>query len=128
MAKLRIDRWLWCTRFFKTRSAAAQAVSGGHVRVDGQRVKPSREVGVGNVLNIHLRMLEYEITVAAIPVRRGPATEAANCYTESEASRQERETRINEYRANAQISAPATSGKPDKRTRRLMRNRVRSQE
>lgn len=123
--KLRIDRWLWCTRFFKTRSAAAQAVRSGRVRLNGQRVKPSREITIGDKLVIDQRLFERILTITALPSRRGPASEAMACYVESEESLTIREKRLAEYKANREISQPATRGKPDKHTRRLIRSRVR---
>lgn len=123
---LRIDRWLWCVRFFKSRSMAAQAVAGGHVRVNGQRAKPSKDVRVGDVLSIAKGAYDYEVCVRGIPSRRGPAAEAIQCYEELESSILERERRIEQRRA-ALTSEPPTSGRPDKRTRRLMRNTLRDQ-
>jgi ribosome-associated heat shock protein Hsp15 len=121
---LRIDRWLWCARFFKTRTAAAEAVRAGHVRVNGQRVKSSRDVRIGDQISVARDIYDFAITVTAIPARRGPAAEAARCYSESEASIAAREQRAAEHRAAAFV-AP-TPGRPDKRTRRLIRDRGRS--
>jgi ribosome-associated heat shock protein Hsp15 len=82
--RLRIDRWLWCARFFKSRSAAAEAVRGGHVRVNGQRVKPAHAVKIGDALQIaSARGSERDVAIAVIPKRRGPAPEAAARYVES---------------------------------------------
>jgi ribosome-associated heat shock protein Hsp15 len=118
--RLRIDRWLWCARFFKSRSAAAEAVRGGHVRVNGQRVKPAYAVKVGDALSIEApRLPERDITIAAIPVRRGPAAEAAGAYLETPESL-ERRRRAAEQRALHVAFAPPTAGRPDKRTRRLL--------
>jgi ribosome-associated heat shock protein Hsp15 len=121
---LRIDRWLWCARFYKTRSAAADAVKGGHVQVNGQRAKPAREVKVGDRLAIVRNETEYEVSVTAIPARRGPASEAQACYVESEASiaRRLAEAERRALAREAGDRAP-TSGRPDKRTRRLLRSR-----
>jgi ribosome-associated heat shock protein Hsp15 len=124
--ELRLDRWLWCARFFKTRSAAADAVRGGHVRVNGKRVKPSRAVSIGDELLVVKGIYDFVVTVTAVPVRRGPAIEAAQCFTETDASRAAREQRAAERRAaGAALEAP-TVGRPDKRTRRLIRDRGRS--
>src|SRR6185312_8540370 len=82
--RLRIDRWLWCARLFKTRSVAAEAVRSGHVRVNGQRVKPAHAIKVGDALTLALRdESERDVRITAIPVRRGPAPEAARTYVES---------------------------------------------
>lgn len=118
--RLRIDRWLWCARFFKTRSVAAEAVRGGHVRVNGQRVKPAHAVKIGDALTLVLRdESEREVHIAAIPARRGPASEAAGTYVETPESIERRRAAA-ERRALRPVFAPPTSGRPDKRTRRLM--------
>ncbi|MGB8437426.1 MAG: RNA-binding S4 domain-containing protein, partial [Burkholderiales bacterium] len=88
--RLRIDKWLWAARFFKTRSLAAQAVEGGRIQLNGQRVKPAREVKPGDELVIHIGALEWVIEVRTLSSRRGPAPEAQALYAESEASRQRR--------------------------------------
>jgi ribosome-associated heat shock protein Hsp15 len=116
----RIDRWLWCARFFKSRSAAAEAVRGGHVRLNGQRVKPAHAVKIGDAVQLELpRSPERDLTVAAVPVRRGPAPEAATAYVES-AESVERRRRAAEERASRVSFVPPTPGRPDKRTRRLL--------
>lgn len=118
--RLRIDRWLWCARFFKSRSAAAEAVRGGHVRLNGQRIKPAHAVKVGDVLQLTLpRSVEREVAIVAIPVRRGPAPEAATAYAESSESIERRRLAA-EQRAARSAFAPPTPGRPDKRTRRLL--------
>jgi ribosome-associated heat shock protein Hsp15 len=117
---LRVDRWLWCARFFKSRSAAADAVRGGHVRVNGQRVKPSHAVKIGDALRIEPpRAGEREVAIVAIPLRRGPAPEAATTYVET-AESVERRRRAADERARRVVILPPTAGRPDKRTRRLM--------
>ncbi len=118
--RLRVDRWLWCARFFKSRSAAAAAVRGGHVRINGQRVKPAHAVKIGDALHLELpRADERQISVVAIPARRGPAPEAAATYVES-AESLERRRRAAEQRAARASFQPPTVGRPDKRTRRLL--------
>jgi len=115
---LRIDKWLWCARFFKTRSVAQEAVEGGHVQVNGERVKASRPVKVGDRLLVTRGQERYEVDVLSIPLRRGPATEARQHYretTESEAARAH-------VRELNRLSGPVSTGRPDKRERRdLMR-------
>jgi ribosome-associated heat shock protein Hsp15 len=119
--RLRIDRWLWCARFFKSRSAAAEAVRAGHVRLNGERVKPAHAVKIGDALRIEAMHGEgRELAVVAIPSRRGPASEAARSYSESPESI-ERRRRAAEDRALRKITPP-TYGKPDKHTRRLVRS------
>src|SRR5262249_53537001 len=117
--RLRIDRWLWCARFFKSRSAAAEAVCTGRVRLNGGKVKPAHDVKAGDAVTIELGAHgdEREITIAAIPVRRGPASEAATCYVESLESVERRRASA-EARKLAPL--PPTVGRPDKRTRRLL--------
>jgi ribosome-associated heat shock protein Hsp15 len=118
--RLRIDRWLWCARFFKSRSAAAEAVRGGHVRLNGQRVKPAHDVKIGDAIAVARdEDVERDVTIAAIPVRRGPASEAAGCYVESAESVARRQAAA-EQRALRPFLAPPTPGRPDKRTRRLL--------
>jgi ribosome-associated heat shock protein Hsp15 len=116
----RIDRWLWCARVFKSRSAAADAVRAGHVRLNGNRVKPAHDVKVGDTLAIGRGDdSERDVTVAAIPLRCGPASEAARCYVES-AESLERQRAAAEQRALRVAFEPPTVGRPDKRTRRLL--------
>jgi ribosome-associated heat shock protein Hsp15 len=121
--RLRIDRWLWCARFFKSRSAAAEAVRGGRARLNGSRVKPAHDVKIGDAIAVEvgdgLRDGLRDVTIAAIPVRRGPASEAAACYVES-AESIERRRAAAEARKLAPAFAPPTRGRPDKRTRRLL--------
>ncbi|HJR70181.1 MAG TPA: RNA-binding S4 domain-containing protein [Gammaproteobacteria bacterium] len=117
--RLRIDRWLWCARLFKSRSAAADAVRAGRVHLNGQRVKSAHAVKVGDALELPLpHGGSRDLTIASIPVRRGPAAEAAQSYVETPES-VERRRRAAEQRA-LRVFAPPTVGKPDKRTRRLL--------
>ena len=113
-AGLRADLWLWYTRFFKSRSIAQAAVEGGHVQVNGERVKASRQVRVGDRLRITRERERFEVDVAAIPARRGPATEARLHYVETPESEAARAA----AREFDRLSAPVDSGRPDKRDRR----------
>jgi ribosome-associated heat shock protein Hsp15 len=116
----RIDRWLFGVRLFKSRSVAAQAVTGGKVHINGDRVKPSREVRPGDVVTFIRGTVEFECTVVAIPVRRGPATEAAKCYVESPAS----EARRAEFSRRMKIASgltPRPDERPDKHGRAALR-------
>ena len=115
---LRIDKWLWFARFFKSRSQATDAVAGGLVHVNGERVKASRIVHIGDRLNITRDEVRFELQVTGIPVRRGPAPEARAHYEESAQSIAARE----QHRAHASLSAPAPDGRPDKHSRRLLRD------
>ena len=122
--RLRIDRWLWFTRFFKTRSEAAKAVKGGHVRLNGARADTSSKVKAGDSIDLVRRELSWSLTVTAIPPRRGPASEARACYEEDPASVERREARRDSLRAD-RLAMPRTDGRPDKRTRRKLRDRSR---
>lgn len=117
---LRLDIWLWAARFFKTRGLAKQAVETGKVQVGGQRAKPSRAVRVGDAVVVARGEETFEIEVRGLSDQRGPASVAQALYTESDASRQRRETALAERRAaRAGYQAPQT--RPDKRARRLIR-------
>jgi ribosome-associated heat shock protein Hsp15 len=116
----RIDRWLFAVRLFKSRSMAADAVNGGKVHINGERVKPSRGVQSGDTVTFIRGTVEFECVVTAVPVRRGPASEAARCYDETPAS----EARRAEFSARMKIAAgltPRPAERPDKHGRRLLR-------
>jgi ribosome-associated heat shock protein Hsp15 len=115
----RIDKWLWYVRFFKTRSLAAEAVDGGKVKIDGERVKPAREVRVGQRVSITLADRAIEVEVLALPARRGPAREAQACYAETAASA-ERGAHHREQRRLAALARPQPDHRPDKRERRQL--------
>lgn len=118
--RLRLDRWLWCARFYKTRGLAAEAVKGGHVEVNGERAKPARVVRVGDRLDVTKEQQRYRVEVLAIPARRGPAAEAARCYAEDDDSRAQREARAEQLKLDRRM-APGTDGRPDRRTWRRLR-------
>jgi ribosome-associated heat shock protein Hsp15 len=119
-ADLRIDKWLWCARFFRTRGLAQAAVEGGHVQVNGERVKASRHVKVGDRLRVTRERERFEVEVTGIPQRRGPAAEARLHYVESAESIAARA----QAREFARLSGPVSDGRPDKRERRdLLRMR-----
>jgi ribosome-associated heat shock protein Hsp15 len=115
----RIDRWLWCVRFFKTRSVAAQAVSGGKVHLNGERVKPAHRVQVGDCVGLMLNGVLAEFDVLGLPARRGPAAEAQAHYSERPASTARR-TKHREAQRLADLSRPRSDGRPDKRDRRRL--------
>ncbi len=121
----RLDKWLWFTRFYKTRSLATAAVRGGHVKLNGERQKPGVSVKPGDRLLIAKQQLEYELDVLAIPSRRGPATEAQACYSETDESRDRRAQKLDVLKSD-RLLMPATRGRPDKHTRRALRSRGRS--
>ena len=114
---VRIDKWLWAARFFKTRSTAQQAVEGGKVRVNGERVKPAKELRVGDELSIQIGAAEWAIRVEQLSDKRGPATVARTLYAEDEASRVRREEQ-EALRKFAADPAQDRHGRPTKRERR----------
>lgn len=117
---VRLDKWLWAARFFKTRSQAATAVKGGHVHVNGQRSKPAAGVCVGDRLSITKQPQHFVVDVEALADQRGPAAQAQQLYAETAASHAAREAAAQERRArNAQL--PHHHHRPDKRQRRELR-------
>lgn len=116
---VRLDRWLWAARFFKTRGLAQDAVEGGHIRLNGERVKPARALKAGDRLEIRIGVYEWHITVRNLTVRRGPATVARLLYEESEASRLARQAQVAERRTGIHPST-ALQGRPTKRDRRRL--------
>ncbi len=123
----RIDKWLWCARFFKTRSLAAQAVSGGKVHINGERVKPAHSVRVGDRLSIVINGADAEFDVIGLPERRGPAPEARTHYAETPDSVARRE-KLREQHRLAELTRPRPDGRPDKRDRRKLVRIQRGQE
>ncbi|MCW8846767.1 MAG: S4 domain-containing protein [Gammaproteobacteria bacterium] len=117
MPGLRIDKWLWAARFFKTRSLAGKAVAGGSVHVNKQRVKPARILQEGDLLSLGTPPDVREIEVLGMPQRRGPASEAVTFYQETPASIASRE-QTSEARKIDRMSTPRPEGRPDKRSRR----------
>lgn len=115
----RLDKWLWCARFFKTRGQSSEAINGGKVHLGNQRVKPARQVKVGDKVTVRNGVVEWDITVDAIAKRRGPAPEAQALYTESEAS-VERRAAERETRRLTPVLAPTSPGRPTKRDRRRL--------
>jgi ribosome-associated heat shock protein Hsp15 len=113
-ADLRIDKWLWCARFFKTRGLAQDAVEGGHVQANGERIKASRHVKVGDRLTITRERERFEVDVTGIPVRRGPGAEAKLHYRETPESEA---ARVHVRELN-RLAGPVSDGRPDKRERR----------
>ncbi|MCK9202317.1 MAG: RNA-binding S4 domain-containing protein [Gallionella sp.] len=113
--KLRIDKWLWAARFFKTRALAADAVESGKVLVNDARVKPAKALAVGDRLDIRVGQYQYEIEVLGLSGKRGPAPEAQQLYCESDESRSRRETIAAQ---NKLLPLPHFKGRPTKRDRR----------
>jgi ribosome-associated heat shock protein Hsp15 len=116
--KLRVDKWLWAARFYKTRSIAAEAVDSGKVLVNGARAKPAKTLKPGDELLIRVPGADYTVLVQALSDRRGPASEAVKLYSETEESKRKREE------AKLTRTAPEPTmfirGRPTKRTRRQL--------
>lgn len=114
---VRMDKWLWAARFFKTRSLAARACELGRVESHEQPVKPAREVRVGDLLQIKTPAGDFEVEVQGLSETRGPASVAQALYCETESGRERRLKLAEERRANAAF-VPAPAGRPSKRDRR----------
>lgn len=110
----RLDKWLWSARFYKTRSLAVEAINGGHVHVNGQRIKPAKTIRVGDMIEITKQQYHWRLEVQALAQRRGPAVEARQLYLENADSIQQREA----LRAEKKLISPAPTKRPDKRQRR----------
>jgi ribosome-associated heat shock protein Hsp15 len=114
-----VDKWLWAARFFKTRSLASEAVDGGKVHVNGDRVKAARALRLGDRLEIRRGTEQLEVVVLVLSEQRGPATAAQALYEETEASVTRREAQAAQQRIAALANpAPRSTGRPDKRSRR----------
>ena len=124
MERLRIDKWLWAARFFKTRSIAKTAIEGGKVHIDGQRVKVSREIGIGEIVVVKQGWDEKEIEVMALSDRRGPASEAEQLYAETERSSTRRAKEAEARKAAGAMARPAQ--RPGKHERKAL-ERLRKQ-
>ena len=117
MEHVRIDKWLWAARFFKTRSAATDAVLGGRVHLNDARVKPSKEVREGDAIEVRIGQLQWNIVVRGISDRRGPASVATTLYDETPESATAREQRAMELRLARPFGADL-GGRPTKQDRR----------
>jgi ribosome-associated heat shock protein Hsp15 len=116
---MRIDKWLWAARFFKTRSLAAHACELGRVTSNGQAAKPSREVRAGDRLQVKTPSGDFQIEVLLLSAMRGPASVAQTLYRETEASRELRLSQAEERKAMPGID-PFAEGRPSKRDRRVI--------
>jgi ribosome-associated heat shock protein Hsp15 len=115
--RVRLDKWLWAARFCKTRALAVEAIEGGKVTVNGERVKRARHLEIGEEVRIRMGPYEHVVIVRGLSDRRGPAREAALLYEETEASRKARETMSAQMRA-MQMQTRYDSGRPTKKDRR----------
>lgn len=112
---MRIDKWLWAARFFKTRTLAVEAIDAGHVSVNGERAKPAKALKAGDAVAVRRPPFEHVVVVKAFSERRGPASEAALLYEETPESRARRSALAAEMKAQP---APRFKGRPTKKTRR----------
>jgi len=119
-AAVRIDKWLWAARFFKTRSLAGKACELGRVSWNGQTAKAARDVRVGDMLRVKNEGGEFEVEVLGLSEMRGPAMVAQGLYRETEASKVERAKVAAERKAMGQFDVLRTPGRPSKRDRRLI--------
>ena len=119
-ATVRLDKWLWAARFFKTRALATAAVTGGKVHFGGQRAKPGRGVKTGDCYQIRRGFEQFEVIVTALGERRGSAAAAKLLYRETDSSLERRRAEA-EKRQLAMLQRPQTQGRPDKKQRRKIR-------
>jgi ribosome-associated heat shock protein Hsp15 len=124
---VRLDKWLWAARFFKTRSLAQRAIAAGQVKLNDERVKPAHVLKAGDSVFLKKKDFEWNIKVQALSEKRGPAQVAAKLYQETEASKAERERRSDLRRYGAEPSA-VLKGRPTKRDRRTLEKFTRSDE
>ncbi len=115
--KVRLDKWLWAARFYKTRSLASHAISGGKVHLNGQRIKPSKIINVGQMVEIRIGQQVKDVLIEILSVQRGPAPVAQQLYTETAESILKREKLQAQRKLNASAD-PAMSKRPNKKQRR----------
>ena len=117
MDKVRVDKWLWATRFYKTRAMATAAINGGHIHLNGQRIKPSRVASVGDEISITKAPYTFIVGVKILLDKRGSASIAQTLYEETPASQKQREEIRQQLRLQA-ANNPTPSKRPDKQQRR----------
>ncbi len=121
LESIRLDKWLWVARFFKTRALATEAINGGKVHVNGQRAKPSKDIKIGSELSITKNGYEWEITVTSLKMQRRSAKEAVLLYEEAPESHAKRQRQIQDQREQkALFGGSLSSHKPNKKERRLI--------
>ena len=126
MDSIRIDKWLWAARFYKTRALATEAVLGGHVHLNGLRVKPAKDVRISDTLEIRIAAVHWTVGVRGLAERRGPASVAATLYEETPESRAGREQQALERRASRPLGADL-GRRPTKQDRRRLEGLRREQ-
>lgn len=114
---VRADKWLWAARFYKTRSLAMEAINGGKVHLNGERIKPARRLVAGDCLTVQKGEYTFAVTIKGLSLQRGPADVARTLYSESEESRRARAA-LKEERKLQGVAGRQQQGRPDKRTRR----------
>lgn len=119
---VRLDKWLWAARFFKTRSAATEAVAGGKVEVNGERAKPAKLVKSGDEVRLRLGPYEHILIIRELGERRGPASVAQAMYEETEASKAERERLATQLKMAPAMFVYEEKGRPTKKDRRDLAN------
>ena len=117
--RIRLDKWLWAARFFKTRPLAAEAINGGKVHLNGQRAKPGKEIGVGAQLQVSKDQYVWDIVVTSISAQRRPAKEAALLYQETQQSLDKRQAEVARRRAEKELQAQPDH-RPNKKDRRAI--------
>jgi ribosome-associated heat shock protein Hsp15 len=118
MERLRIDKWLWAARFYKTRSLACDEIDKGRIHINGNAVKPAREVKVGDLIEVRIGTLTRSLNVTGISDKRGPAPVAALLFQETEASIQQRKLAAEQHRLAPEPALSLAQGRPTKRDRR----------
>ena len=118
---VRLDKWLWAARFFKTRNLASEAIAGGKVHLNGQRAKPGKQIRMGAHIRIRKGSLQWVIVVCGLSQRRGPASEAVLLYEETEESKELRHAQLEKHRREG-AHRPPTPGRPNKKERRLIQH------
>jgi ribosome-associated heat shock protein Hsp15 len=126
MDQVRIDKWLWAARFFKTRSLATDAVLGGHVQLNGARVKPSKDVRIGDDVEVRIGTVTWSVAVTGLSEKRGPATVARTLYAETAESAKTREEQALQRRLARPLGAELGE-RPTKQDRRRLDALRRSQ-
>jgi ribosome-associated heat shock protein Hsp15 len=125
--RTRVDKWLWAARFYKTRALAVEAIAGGKVQVNGERVKRAKPLQVGDEIRIRQGPYEHQIVVRALSARRGPAAQAAELYEEKPESRAAREQLALQLKTLHSMFVPERGGRPTKKDRREI-NRLKGRE